>query len=86
MSAAATGDADAAERANCAAVNAMLPTPIQMQDFLALPDDQPIVMVNLLKFKAHGGKPNTLSTPPPSANSGKAGRPRSSLRAGPTSA
>ena len=37
VSAAATGDADAAERANCAAVNAMLPTPIQMQDFLPLP-------------------------------------------------
>src|SRR3984885_15410454 len=39
-----------------AATNAMLPTPGQMQDFLALPDDQPIVMVNLLKFKPHGGE------------------------------
>jgi uncharacterized protein (DUF1330 family) len=38
------------------ATNAMLPTPVQMQEFLALPDDQPIVMVNLLKFKPDGGQ------------------------------
>ncbi len=36
------------------AVNALLPTPGQMQDFVALPDDHPIVMVNLLKFKPNG--------------------------------
>jgi haloalkane dehalogenase len=35
---------------------ALLPTPAQMQDFLALPDDHPIVMVNLLKFKPNGGQ------------------------------
>ncbi len=37
------------------AVNALLPTPEQMQAFLALPDEEPIVMVNLLKFKPDGG-------------------------------
>jgi haloalkane dehalogenase len=42
--------------ARAAAVNAMLPTPEQMQTFLALPDDRPIVMVNLLKFKPDGGE------------------------------
>ena len=35
-------------------INAMGPTPEQMQQFLALPDG-PIVMVNLLKFKPGGG-------------------------------
>ena len=35
-------------------INAMGPTPEQMQEFLALPDG-PIVMVNLLKFKPNGG-------------------------------
>lgn len=39
-----------------AAHNALLPTPDQMQDFLALPDEGPIVMVNLLKFKPNGGE------------------------------
>jgi uncharacterized protein (DUF1330 family) len=38
-----------------AATNALLPTPEQMQAFLTLPDDRPIVMVNLLKFKPQGG-------------------------------
>jgi haloalkane dehalogenase len=38
------------------AIDAMLPTPTQMQAFLALPDDSPIVMVNLLKFKPDGGQ------------------------------
>lgn len=37
------------------ATNALLPTPEQMQAFLALPDEEPIVMVNLLKFKPDGG-------------------------------
>jgi haloalkane dehalogenase len=36
--------------------NAMLPTPSQMQAFLELPDDRPIVMVNLLKFKPDNGQ------------------------------
>ena len=35
-------------------INAMGPTPEQMQTFLALPQE-PIVMVNLLKFKPDGG-------------------------------
>lgn len=35
-------------------INALLPTPEQMQTFLALPDG-PVVMVNLLKFKRDGG-------------------------------
>lgn len=36
-------------------INAMGPTPEQMQAFLALPE-QPIVMVNLLKFKPGGAE------------------------------
>ena len=36
-------------------INAMGPTPEQMQAFLALPE-APIVMVNLLKFKPNGGQ------------------------------
>ncbi|NKB32754.1 MAG: DUF1330 domain-containing protein [Pseudomonadales bacterium] len=35
-------------------INAMGPTPKQVQEFLALPE-QPVVMVNLLKFKSDGG-------------------------------
>ena len=35
-------------------INAVLPTPEQMQAFLALPDG-PILMVNLLKFNPDGG-------------------------------
>jgi len=56
--AAAFGSSDAfpAEKTRCAATNALLPTGGQMQHFLALPDDQPIVMVNLLKFKPQGGE------------------------------
>lgn len=41
-------------RAHEVNVNAMGPTPEQMQAFMALPDG-PIVMVNLLKFKPNGG-------------------------------
>jgi uncharacterized protein (DUF1330 family) len=36
--------------------NAMLPSPGQMEAFLALPDDSPIVMVNRLKFKPDTGR------------------------------
>ena len=36
-------------------INAMNPTPEQLQEFLALPDG-PVVMVNLLKFKPNGGR------------------------------
>jgi len=35
-------------------INAISPTEKQLEAFLALPD-QPVVMVNLLKFKAGGG-------------------------------
>ena len=35
-------------------INALLPTPEQMQTFLALPDS-PVMLVNLLKFKPDGG-------------------------------
>jgi uncharacterized protein (DUF1330 family) len=49
------GNEDDAKAATVPATNALQPTPDQMQEFLALPDDQPIVMVNLLKFKPNGG-------------------------------
>jgi uncharacterized protein (DUF1330 family) len=39
----------------CKAINALMPTPRQLEDFSMLHDDGPIVMVNLLKFKADGG-------------------------------
>ncbi|MCZ6617595.1 MAG: DUF1330 domain-containing protein, partial [Gammaproteobacteria bacterium] len=52
----AVGSAVLAEQANAHEIdiNAMGPTPEQMEQFLALPDG-PIVMVNLLKFKPDGG-------------------------------
>ncbi len=37
-----------------APINALLPTPDQMLAFSRLPDDSPVVMVNLLKFKPNG--------------------------------
>ena len=37
-------------------INAMQPTSAQIQAFIALPDDGPIVMLNLLKFKPNGGQ------------------------------
>jgi uncharacterized protein (DUF1330 family) len=36
-------------------INALLPTPEQNQEFMAMESDGPIVMVNLLKFKPNGG-------------------------------
>lgn len=36
-------------------INAMQPTPQQIQAFMALPDE-PVVMLNLLKFKPDGGR------------------------------
>lgn len=36
-------------------INALTPTEEQNRAFAALPDDHPIVMVNLLKFKPDGG-------------------------------
>jgi uncharacterized protein (DUF1330 family) len=42
-------------QANEIEINATRPTPEQMRRFLLLPDG-PIVMVNLLKFKADGGR------------------------------
>jgi haloalkane dehalogenase len=50
----ASAESAAAAEKSIGATNAMLPTPSQMQEFLALPDDHPIVMVNLLKFKPDG--------------------------------
>ena len=55
-SAVAPSGAIAAGDSTSGATIALLPTPAQMQDFLALPDDHPIVMVNLLKFKPDGGQ------------------------------
>ncbi len=51
-SSAARGD----DQTSKGAIDALLPTPSQIQAFLALPDDKPIVMVNLLKFKPDGGQ------------------------------
>ena len=50
----AMGDGHRAEAHEAISINAMGPTPEQMQAFLALPEE-PIVMVNLLKFKPDGG-------------------------------
>jgi haloalkane dehalogenase len=55
-SAVASQEASAAGGAATGATIALLPTPDQMQEFLTLPDDHPIVMVNLLKFKPNGGQ------------------------------
>jgi uncharacterized protein (DUF1330 family) len=46
----------AAGEASPPSINALLPTPEQMQAFLRLPDETPVVMVNLLKFKPNGGQ------------------------------
>lgn len=54
--AAAAGALGASTPAHAVEINAMQPTPAQMQGFIALPDDGPIVMLNLLKFKADGGQ------------------------------
>ena len=37
---------------------AIYPTPEQMQSLLAGPADQPVVMLNLLRFKARADAPN----------------------------
>jgi len=58
--AALTGALSANASAEDVPLNAMLPTPKQMQEFLKLPDDGPIVMLNLLKFKAEGGREEYL--------------------------
>jgi haloalkane dehalogenase len=55
-SAVTSDDAFAAGQAATGATIALMPTPAQMQEFVALPDDHPIVMVNLLKFKPNGGQ------------------------------
>lgn len=49
------GDALGADGQPQGATNALLPTQEQLKAFLALPDEQPVVMVNLLKFKPDGG-------------------------------
>lgn len=53
---AAAGALGVASSAHAVEINAMQPTPEQMQAFVALPDDGPIVMLNLLKFKPDGGQ------------------------------
>lgn len=58
--AAAAGVLGAAVPAHAVEINAMQPTPAQMQAFVALPDDGPIVMLNLLKFKPDGGQAEYL--------------------------
>jgi uncharacterized protein (DUF1330 family) len=55
-SVASSGGAAAAGEAPTTAINALLPTAEQMQAFSRLPDDSPVVMVNLLKFKPNGGE------------------------------
>ncbi len=49
-----TASAGSAAAAEVVELNRMGPTPEQIQKFLALPD-RPVVMVNLLKFKADAG-------------------------------
>lgn len=49
-----TALAGSAEAAEVVELNRLGPTPEQVQQFLALPD-RPVVMVNLLKFKAGAG-------------------------------
>lgn len=52
----AVSSADAAaDEGQSPEINAMHPTPEQMQQYIALDHDGPIVMVNLLKFKPDGG-------------------------------
>lgn len=51
---AALGSGGGAE-AHVVEINAVNPTPAQLQGFLAMKHDGPIVMVNLLKFKPNGG-------------------------------
>lgn len=53
---AAAGALGATSTAHAVEINAMQPSPEQMQAFVALPDDGPIVMLNLLKFKPDGGQ------------------------------
>ncbi len=43
------------------ALNAIGPTPEQAEAFFALPDNQPVVMVNLIKFKPNGGREDYLA-------------------------
>lgn len=47
--------ADAADESGTIELNAMSPTTKQIQAFLAMKHDGPVVMVNLLKFKPDGG-------------------------------
>lgn len=47
--------AGAAEDVKTVEINAMSPTPEQIQAYMTLDHDGPVVMVNLLKFKPDGG-------------------------------
>ena len=54
--AAALAAVAATGRAHAVEINAVLPTAEQRQAFAALPDEGPVVMLNLLKFKPDGGQ------------------------------
>jgi uncharacterized protein (DUF1330 family) len=54
--AAAAGALGAASPAHALEINAVNPTPEQFEAFKALPDNAPVLMLNLLKFKADGGQ------------------------------
>jgi uncharacterized protein (DUF1330 family) len=54
--AAAAGALGATASAHAIEINAVNPTPEQFEAFKALPDNGPVLMLNLLKFKADGGQ------------------------------
>jgi len=56
LGSAAAAETLAADQSPPGPTIALLPTGSQLQAFLALPDEGPIVMVNLLKFKPNGGE------------------------------
>ena len=52
----AAGALGAATPAGAIEINAVNPTPEQFEAFKALPDNGPVLMLNLLKFKPEGGQ------------------------------
>lgn len=69
-----------AAHAHEADINAMGPTPEQLQEFLALPDG-PVVMVNLLKFQPDAGRRPTAGTSRRSRSFSRRSAPACSSRA-----
>jgi uncharacterized protein (DUF1330 family) len=53
---AAAGALGAATPAGAVEINAVNPSPEQFEAFKALPDSNPVLMLNLLKFKPDGGQ------------------------------